>query len=341
MRGLGGFVLLAGIGVGLFVYFPAPVDRDTSLEQAQRVMATRVASSATSLPARPKSHATPRALHHAWPASLRRAHSPPRNAKSRAAATPAAPAAPVIAAAVTVETMPAWHDERVAGRCSRWAAGLARSDRSGEPLQARRRHSAAVEARRLLLGPRQRLLEQQHARGDALVHDARPTPRCRSRSPITCCCRCCKSHSGRSMRRAGNDRCCTAAWQASEQVAATAPAPEVLPWKAGSAAQPATRSIRHCRTASSRLSRCRAAWPSAARGSCRRPCRRHSFPAPRRPPDSRCRHRCARAWRRSTGFRSAPAAGAEAASEPKKSVTATPGPGTPRYNLMLSLGGVY
>ena len=27
MRGMGGFVLLAGIGVGLFVYFPAPVDR--------------------------------------------------------------------------------------------------------------------------------------------------------------------------------------------------------------------------------------------------------------------------------------------------------------------------
>ena len=45
MRGLGGFVLLAGIGVGLFVYFPAPVDRDTSLEQAQRAVATRVASS--------------------------------------------------------------------------------------------------------------------------------------------------------------------------------------------------------------------------------------------------------------------------------------------------------
>ena len=45
MRGLGGFVLLAGIGVGLFVYFPAPVDRNTSLEQAQRAVADRVASS--------------------------------------------------------------------------------------------------------------------------------------------------------------------------------------------------------------------------------------------------------------------------------------------------------
>ncbi len=44
MRGLGGFVLLAGIGVGLFVYFPAPVDGDTSLEQAKRVVADRVAT---------------------------------------------------------------------------------------------------------------------------------------------------------------------------------------------------------------------------------------------------------------------------------------------------------
>src|SRR5690348_13000721 len=43
MRGLGGLLLLAGICVGLFVYFPAPVDRDTSLSQATRANETRVA----------------------------------------------------------------------------------------------------------------------------------------------------------------------------------------------------------------------------------------------------------------------------------------------------------
>ncbi len=38
MRSLvGGFVLLAGIGVGLFVYLPIPVDRNASLENAQRL----------------------------------------------------------------------------------------------------------------------------------------------------------------------------------------------------------------------------------------------------------------------------------------------------------------
>jgi hypothetical protein len=36
MRSLGGLVLLTGIGVGLFVYLPAPVDRDTSLKNAQQ-----------------------------------------------------------------------------------------------------------------------------------------------------------------------------------------------------------------------------------------------------------------------------------------------------------------
>ena len=43
MRSLGGFVLLAGIGVGLFVYLPAPVDSGTSLDHVQRVAASRVA----------------------------------------------------------------------------------------------------------------------------------------------------------------------------------------------------------------------------------------------------------------------------------------------------------
>lgn len=41
MRGLGGFVLLAGVGVGLFVYFPAPVDSGTTLQQATQALAAR------------------------------------------------------------------------------------------------------------------------------------------------------------------------------------------------------------------------------------------------------------------------------------------------------------
>ena len=41
MRSLGFFILLAGIGVALFVYLPAPVDSGPSFEQVQR--AARVA----------------------------------------------------------------------------------------------------------------------------------------------------------------------------------------------------------------------------------------------------------------------------------------------------------
>lgn len=51
MRSLGGFVLLAGIGVGLFVYFPAPVDSGTTLEQAKRAAESPIERAATSKPA--------------------------------------------------------------------------------------------------------------------------------------------------------------------------------------------------------------------------------------------------------------------------------------------------
>ena len=43
MRSLGGFMLLAGIGVALFVYLPAPVDSGASLHRLQRVATSRAA----------------------------------------------------------------------------------------------------------------------------------------------------------------------------------------------------------------------------------------------------------------------------------------------------------
>ena len=41
MRSLGGFVLLAGIGFGLFVYLPAPVDSRLSLAQVHEALASQ------------------------------------------------------------------------------------------------------------------------------------------------------------------------------------------------------------------------------------------------------------------------------------------------------------
>jgi hypothetical protein len=43
MRGLGGVILLTGIGVGLFVYLPTPADSGIFLDRLQRIVASRLA----------------------------------------------------------------------------------------------------------------------------------------------------------------------------------------------------------------------------------------------------------------------------------------------------------
>ena len=107
MRGLGGFVLLAGIGVGLFVYFPAPVDRDTSLEQAN-ARCERVASSAG------RKH-RPRAQIKRAPSRVA-SFSPgvrlTARSAERALPAPAVAAAPELTAAAKVEAMPSVADQR-------------------------------------------------------------------------------------------------------------------------------------------------------------------------------------------------------------------------------------
>jgi hypothetical protein len=63
MRSLGGFVLLAGIGVGLFVYLPAPVDGSLSLAQTRAALASQpeptVAAVRTAPAVRARSSAQP------------------------------------------------------------------------------------------------------------------------------------------------------------------------------------------------------------------------------------------------------------------------------------------
>ncbi len=88
MRGLGGFVLLAGIGVGLFVYFPAPVDRDTTLEQATRTTLERVAARSATVTA-PVTATAPSSVARFSPALTL---SPARSNAQFAAATPNATA---------------------------------------------------------------------------------------------------------------------------------------------------------------------------------------------------------------------------------------------------------
>ena len=125
MRGLGGFVLLAGIGVGLFVYFPAPVDRDTSLEQAQRVVADRIATREarkTSTIARNTPAASSR-LASFSPA----AHLAAPSRKSRVAA---AAIAPPLATATKIDPVPSWQTNVVPTADVGGPPGLARSHRS-------------------------------------------------------------------------------------------------------------------------------------------------------------------------------------------------------------------
>ena len=99
-----------------------------------------------------------------------------------------------------------------------------------------------------------------------------------------------KSHNGRSC--GAPETTTVAAPPRGKPEVVAAAQPEVLPWKAAAGSQTRQRaSIRRCRTASSSQSRCRAAWPSAARRDFRRRCRRRSSPARR--PAARRRYRCA------------------------------------------------
>jgi len=77
MRSLGAFVLLAGIGVGLFVYVPTPVDNDTSLHKSQRLWARANRSSIPAvIPATSRSLSPQIAFTDLKPAERRRTEQP-------------------------------------------------------------------------------------------------------------------------------------------------------------------------------------------------------------------------------------------------------------------------
>ena len=266
MRGLGGFVLLAGIGVGLFVYFPAPVDRDTSLEQAQRVMATRVASSTTVAPSTtqvaPTTKSTPSRV--ASFAPTRPLPAPQR--KSRVAATPAVPAAPVIAAAVPVETIPAWTTNVSP------AATVGGPQGSLDPTDPESRYKLVVDIQQQLkrVGCYWGRVNgswnnnTREAMRSFTMHTNAALP---VEKPDYLLLSLLQSHDGRSCGAPETTVVARAAWQ---EASRSPPRRQRRKCCRGRPAAPRSRqraSIRRCRTASSRLSRCRAAWPSAARGS--------------------------------------------------------------------------
>ena len=102
MRSLGGFVLLAGIGVGLFVYLPTPVHHTASLENAQQLWAQANQSREPSpIPAASRSFSPTISLANVTPTVPGRAERPASSTVSGAHAAVTAPA-PTRAAGTTV-----------------------------------------------------------------------------------------------------------------------------------------------------------------------------------------------------------------------------------------------
>jgi hypothetical protein len=350
MRSLGGFVLLAGIGVGLFVYFPAPVDSDTSLEQAKRAAETRIARFTQPAPV-----ATAPAASRIAAFASRAPLQAPRD--TRGAATPA-----VVAVTPQVETTPAWQTSVTPAPVTAGATGAL------DPNDPEARYQLVVD------------IQQQLKRAgcywgrvngawNANTRDAMRTftDRVNATLPIDkpdyLLLTLLKGDSGRACGEcpAGEvastgGRCVPQAIVAQAHrkddatVAAATPAatPEVLPWKAtgASGGQPAAATRLFTPVPTSVVSneplpgRMAIGGPKqfAAVDPVTQPPLIPGQAAPTQPPAA-----TATGTPPSGGGYSPP----PAASAPKKQVNKKwssrrrDGPGTPRYNLMLSLGGVY
>ena len=233
MRGLGGFVLLAGIGVGLFVYFPAPVDRDTSLEQAQRVVADRIATREarkTSTIARKAPAASSRLASFSPAAQLA--------APSRKSRVAAAAIAPPLATATKIDPVPSWQTNVVP------TADVGGPPASLDPTDPESRYKLVVDIQQQLKRVgcywgrtngawNNNTREAMHS-FTANTNAALPVDK-----PDYLLLSLLKSHNGRSC---GTPETTTvAAPPRGKNEAVAAAQPEVLPWKAGPAAQSGTR----------------------------------------------------------------------------------------------------
>jgi hypothetical protein len=341
MRGLGGFVLLAGIGVGLFVYFPAPVDRDTSLEQAQRAVAARVASNTPKIkPATAPASARAPSRVASFAPGVRLA-APQR--KSRVAAAPVAPAAPALAVAAKVEPMPTTWQTNVSP-----AADIGGPQGSLDPTDPESRYKLVVDIQQQLKrvgcywgrvnGSWNNNTRESMRSFTTHTNAALPVEK-----PDYLLLSLLKSHAGRSC---GAPETTVAVQPRGKNEHVAAATPEVLPWKAGNAAQPATRL--YTPLPNSVVS----TEPLPGRMAIGAP---KEFPPavqapliPGTPPGTAAPGQPGVATAAHDPGVAPPASVSTQSAEPKPQRQAKksgswhrPGPGTPRYNLMLSLGGVY
>lgn len=295
MRSLGAFVLLAGIGVGLFVYLPAPVDRGTTLKEARRVSAER---SDEMIAARLASDARPGARVASFSPGV--------------VLKPRQPAGNSPAAAARVETV------------SNWQTNVSSDIDATDPDD---RYKLVVDIQQELkragcywgrvngawnASTRQAMLDFNTRSNAALPVD----------KPDYMLLSLVKSYSGRS---------CGAV----EATTAASNAPETLPWKAASATEPAASTRLFTPVQSSVVTS-----PLPGRMAIGAPL----TPAMQEPlvPGTGSSQPTVVALEPNERSYQPPAAAAPKPRSAKKSShSRRASPGTPRYNLMLSLGGVY
>jgi hypothetical protein len=315
MRGLGGFVLLAGIGVGLFVYFPAPVDRDTTLEQAKRTAVERVAVAA------PATTNAPSSVARFSPALTL---SPARSNSQLAASAPTA-AAPT----AKVESVANWQ--------TTIAPGPAGSSAALEPTDPESRYKLVVDIQQQLkrvgcYWGRANGTWNNSTRDAIRTFTLNTNAALPVDKPDYLLLSLLKQNSGRSC---GNPETTTVA-RPQKPDAVAAAQPEVLPWKANQANslyKPMPNSVVSSEPLPGRMT---IGGPKEFPAAQQAPLIPGTPGQPGGPATAALEPGAAP----STGYASPPAV------QPKRQAKKSgswrkPAQGTPRYNLMLSLGGVY
>ena len=319
MRGLGGFVLLAGVGVGLFVYFPAPVDRDTTLEQAKRATSERVAARSETVIA-PVTATAPSSVARFSPALTL---SPARSNSQLAAAAPSA-------------TAPTAKVESVAN----WQTSVAPAGPSAalEPTDPESRYKLVVDIQQQLkrvgcYWGRANGAWNNSTRDAMRTFTSNTNAALPVEKPDYLLLSLLKQNSGRSCGIAETTTVATHPQKADTIAAAQ---PEVLPWKANQANslyKPMPNSVVSSEPLPGRMTIGGPKdFPAAQQaplipGTPGQPGVATAALTPGAAPPS--------------GVASPPPAAPQKRQAKKSGSWRKPAHGTPRYNLMLSLGGVY
>jgi hypothetical protein len=324
MRSLGGFVLLAGIGFGLFVYLPAPVSSDTSLDQARRLAAARAEQArVASVKQAARSFAPDVSL-----TAIARSRTPATAAQS--AAPNGWPAATTVAA-VNAQGQPVLAPNDPDGRYKLVLDIQRQLKRVGcyygklngswgtASKYAMKDFMDRVNAALPIEQPDYVLLTLLQAQS------GRTCGECPTGQMVTAGGRC-VPQANYAQTQPPN------AWPTTTTTAAAATAPDPLPWKASESTQPLFKPV-----ASSMIS----SEPLPGRMAIGGPTDLPPVDASNVAITDANGNPVPSGTAAGTAALAPGASATPQKSRPSKSARRREGPGTPRYNLMLSLGGVY